>query len=76
MLSSLDKDFTLIGPLKQCVQSRGTRGVLKIERYAQRLTHKNVYERGKLLLMGSWQESKVHVAIQISPSYSKVCLTV
>ena len=44
---------TLIGLLKQCVQSRGTRGVLKIERYAQRLTHKGVYERGKLLLMGS-----------------------
>ena len=52
-LSSLDNDFTLIGLLKQCVQSRGTRGVLKIERYAQRLTHKGVYERGKLLLMGS-----------------------
>ena len=52
-LSSLDNDFTLIGLLKQCVKSRGTRGDLTIERYAQRLTHKDVYERGKLLLMGS-----------------------
>ena len=45
-LSSLDKDFTLIGLLKQCLQSRGTSGVLKKERYEQRLTHKGVYERG------------------------------
>ena len=32
-LSSLDNDFILIGLLKQCVQSRGILGVLKIERY-------------------------------------------
>ena len=29
----------MIGHLKQCVQSRITLGVLKIEKYAQRLTH-------------------------------------
>ena len=39
-LSSLDNDFILIGHFKQCVQCRTTRGVLKIERYGQRLTHR------------------------------------
>ena len=34
----LDNDFILIGHFKQCVQCRTTRGVLKIERYGQRLT--------------------------------------
>ena len=69
-LSSLENDFTLIGLLKQCVQSRGTRGVLKIERYAESLTHKDVYERGKLLLMGSCGAcfSNVPKAISKPPS--------
>ena len=39
-LSSLDNDFIFIGHFKQCVQCRTTRGVLKIERYGQRLTHR------------------------------------
>ena len=39
-LSSFDKSFILIGHSKQRVQSRRTRGILKIERYAQRLTHR------------------------------------
>ena len=34
----LDNDFILIGHFKQCVQCRTTLGVLKIERYGQRLT--------------------------------------
>ena len=38
-LSSFDDVFILIGHSKQCVQSRRARGILKIERYAQRLTH-------------------------------------
>ena len=37
-LSSFDNNFILIGHSKQCVQSRRTRGVLKIERYAEKLT--------------------------------------
>ena len=39
-LSSLDDDFILIGHFKQYVECRTTRGVLKIERYARRLTHR------------------------------------
>ena len=39
-LSSIDNTFILIGQSKQCVQSRRTRRVLKIERYAQRLSHR------------------------------------
>ena len=38
-LSLFHNNFILIGHSKQCVQSRRTRGVLKIERYEQRLTH-------------------------------------
>ena len=39
-LSSIDNTcFILIGQSKQCVQCRRTRRVLKIERYAQRLSH-------------------------------------
>ena len=37
---SFDKTFILIGHCKHCALSRRTRGVLKIERYVQRLTHK------------------------------------
>ena len=40
ILSSLDNEFILIGYFKQRVQSRTTRGVLKIEIYGQRLTHR------------------------------------
>ena len=39
-LSLFHNNFILIGHSKQCVQSRRTRGVLKIERYEQRLTHR------------------------------------
>ena len=39
-LSTLDNNFILIGPSKQWVQSRRARGVLKLERYTQRLTHR------------------------------------
>ena len=39
-LSSLDNEFILIGYFKQRVQCRTTRGVLKIEIYWQRLTHR------------------------------------
>ena len=39
-LSSLDNNFILIGHSKVWVQSRRARGVLKMERYAQRLTHR------------------------------------
>ena len=39
-LPLLDNNFILIGHSKQWVQSRRARGVLKIERYAQRLTHR------------------------------------
>ena len=37
-LSPFNNNFILIVHSKQCVQSRRTRSVLKIERYAQRLT--------------------------------------
>ena len=37
--SSFDENFILTGHSKQCAQSRRIRSVLKIERYAQRLTH-------------------------------------
>ena len=40
VLSSFDNNLIMIGHPKQCVQIRRTRGVLKIERYAQRLTHR------------------------------------
>ena len=43
-LSLLHNNFILIGHSKHCVQSRGTRGVLKIERYEQRLTHRACME--------------------------------
>ena len=39
-LSSFDNNCILIGHSKHCVQSRRTRGVLKIERYPLRLTLK------------------------------------
>ena len=35
-----DNGFILIGQSKQCARMRETRGVLKIKRYAQRLTHR------------------------------------
>ena len=39
-LSSFNINFILIGHSKQGLQSRRTRGILKIERYSQRLTHR------------------------------------
>ena len=39
-LSLSDVSFILVGHSKQCVRRRRTRGVLKIERYAQRLTYR------------------------------------
>ena len=44
VLSLFYNNFILIGHSKQCVQSRRTRGVLKIERYEQRLTHRACME--------------------------------
>ena len=41
-----DNDFTLIGQSKQCLRMREPRGVLKIKRYAQRLTHRVCMEDG------------------------------
>ena len=38
-LVTYDNDFILIGQSKQCARMREPRGVLKIKRYAQRLTH-------------------------------------
>ena len=35
-----DNDFILVGQSKQCTQMIEPRGVLKIKRYAQRLTHR------------------------------------
>ena len=35
-----DNDFILIEQSKQCARMREPRGVLKIKRYAQRLTHR------------------------------------
>ena len=35
-----DNDFIFVGQSKQCVRMREPRGVLKIKRYAQRLTHR------------------------------------
>ena len=43
-LSSFDSKFILIGHSKQCLQSRQTRSVLKLERYAQRLPHRACME--------------------------------
>ena len=43
-LSSFDSKFILIGHSKQCLQSRRTRSVLKLERYAQRLPHRACME--------------------------------
>ena len=40
ILSLFHNNFILIGHSKHCVHSRRTRGVLKIERYEQRLTHR------------------------------------
>ena len=56
-LSLFHNNFVLIGHFKQCVQSRKTCGVLKIERYGQRLTHRACMGRGKLLLMRSCHRS-------------------
>ena len=55
------------------MQNRGTRGVLNIERYGQRLTHKDVYERGKLLLMGSWYllTTMSYLVVDLDPSKNK-----
>ena len=35
-----DNDFILIGQSQQCARMRAPRGVLKIEKYAQRLTRR------------------------------------
>ena len=39
-LSSYNNNFILIGHSRECVQSRRTCDVLKIERYAQKLSHR------------------------------------
>ena len=53
--SSFDNNFIPIVHSNHCVQNRKPRGLLKIVRYSQRLTHRAcIYGRGKLLLMGSF----------------------
>ena len=41
-----DNDLILIGQSKQCLRMQEPRGVLKIKRYVQRLTHRVCMEDG------------------------------
>ena len=67
-LSSFDNNFIMIGRSKQCTRSQRTRGGLKIERYAQSLTHRACMGRGKFLLMGSYWGKLGEVTLPPFPS--------